>query len=64
MSDNLDDKMVDNTFIFLSARLKAEQEGTKEFKCPLCGGEAWWDRAPSNGHLRCGCRKCGIKIMV
>ena len=62
MSD-FSEKITKDMVAFMSARMKAEQEGKKEFKCPLCGGEAWWGRVPSNGHLRCKCRKCGISIM-
>lgn len=58
------DKEIDNTFKFLDAMHKAEEEGQKEFQCPLCGGTAWWGRAPSNGHLHCGCRKCGFSIIA
>lgn len=45
------------------AQEEAEKRGKHEFVCPLCGGEAWWFRVPGNKHLRCGCRKCGIRMM-
>ena len=48
---------------FLAAQAKAEEAGQEEFKCPICGGKAWWGRAEENGHLHCGCHGCGIRIV-
>ncbi len=50
-------------FTFMKARQEAEKAGKKYFTCPLCGGEAWWERATINNHLRCRCNGCGISIM-
>lgn len=63
MEESREKELVTKTFTFMQARMEAEKDGRKEFTCPLCGGEAWWGRAPSNGHLRSGCRKCGISMM-
>lgn len=49
---------------FYGAQCEAEQAGKQEFKCPLCGGNAWRSRADSNGHLHCGCYDCGFKITM
>ena len=48
---------------FLAAQTQAEAAEKSTFKCPLCGGLAWWGRAETNGHLHTGCESCGIKIM-
>ena len=48
---------------FLKAQQKAEETGEKQFKCPLCGGDAWWQRSSYNGHLHCGCEGCGFLMM-
>ena len=64
MGDALEEQDIQRMFDFMRAREEAEKNGKKEFTCPLCGGEAWWGRAPSNGHLRCGCRKCRFSLMA
>ncbi len=48
---------------FMQARDEAEKANKEEFKCPLCGGDAWWGRSSYNNHLHCGCRKCGFRMM-
>ena len=48
---------------FLKAQQKAEETGEKQFKCPLCGGDAWWQRSSYNGHLHCGCEDCRFLMM-
>ena len=48
---------------FLKAHHEAEEAGKEEFTCPVCGGDAWWGRAAINGHLHCGCEKCGMKVI-
>lgn len=63
MRDISEEKNIQMLFDFMRAQKEAEKSGKKEFTCPLCGGEAWWGRAPSNGHLHCGCRKCGFRLM-
>lgn len=50
-------------FKFLKAQHEAEEAGKEEFTCPVCGGNAWWGRASINGHLHCGCEKCGMKVI-
>lgn len=57
------DETIEKMFAFLKAQQDAEEAGEKEFKCPLCGGRAWWGRVKINNHLHCGCEKCGYKIM-
>lgn len=54
---------MDEIVEFLKAQAKAEEAGQEEFKCPICGGEAWWGLAEGNGHLHCGCQGCGIQVM-
>jgi predicted RNA-binding Zn-ribbon protein involved in translation (DUF1610 family) len=61
MMDN--DEFIDSIVLFMSAQQQAEEEGKKEFVCPLCGGLAWWGRAKCNNHLHSGCPKCGFKMM-
>lgn len=63
MNESREEEFTDRMFLFLSAQKEAEKKGQEEFTCPLCGGEAWWGRAPLNGHLHCGCLKCKISIM-
>ena len=48
---------------FLTAQKQAEQAGEPEFLCPLCGGVAAWKRDAENGHLRCGCKACGFRVI-
>ena len=48
---------------FMEAQDQAEQEGRKEFTCPLCGGPAEWARARGNNHLHCSCVGCGFRIV-
>lgn len=48
---------------FLKAQHEAEEAGKEEFTCPVCGGNARWGRAALNGHLHCGCEKCGMKVI-
>ena len=42
---------------------KSEWGKAKEFKCPVCGGNAKTVRSKENGHLRAMCDKCGMKII-
>lgn len=57
------DEFMDRIVLFMSAQQQAEEEGKKEFVCPLCGGLAMWGRAKCNNHLRSACPKCGFKMM-
>ena len=57
------DEMTKKVVLFMKAQMEAEQKGEDEFVCPLCGGDAWLGRSSYNNHLRCGCRKCGFKMM-
>lgn len=56
-------KVVHDVSKFLKAQQKAEEAGEKQFKCPLCGGDAWWERSSYNRHLHCGCKGCGFLMM-
>ena len=53
---------MDEIVEFLKAQDEAEKAGQEEFKCPICGGKAWWGRSELNGHLHCGCEGCGIRV--
>ena len=57
------DEFMDRIVLFMSAQQQAEEEGKREFECPLCGGLAWWGRENCNNHLRSSCPKCGFKMM-
>lgn len=36
---------------------------SKEFTCPLCGGNAYAEIVRENEHLHAICHKCGFKVM-
>lgn len=57
------DKFYDAMKKFMKAQKRAEKFKRQTFKCPLCGGPAWWGRSPINNHLHCGCEKCGFRMM-
>ena len=42
---------------------KSEWGKVKEFKCPVCGGNAKAVRSKENGHFRAMCDDCGMKII-
>lgn len=48
---------------FMKAQKRAEKFKRPKFKCPLCGGSAWWCRSEINNHLHSGCKKCGFRII-
>ena len=45
-----------------TAQAQAEERGDKTFRCPVCGGEAYWGRIVGNGRLICGCKECGMYL--
>lgn len=49
---------VTQVIAFMKAQITAENEGKKEFVCPICGGKAYWGRSSYNNHLHSGCRDC------
>jgi predicted RNA-binding Zn-ribbon protein involved in translation (DUF1610 family) len=57
-----EDSFMRDIFRYLKAEMEAEEKGTHEFTCPLCGGEAFWIRSPYNNHKHSGCKKCGMKV--
>ena len=63
MPDFGKDKMISDMFRFFEAQRKAEENGEKDFECPLCGGHARWGRASNNHHLHTGCQDCGFVSM-
>ena len=58
-----EDEIMADMLKWVKAENEAVKNGTQEFTCPLCGGEAFWVRSPYNGHKHSGCRKCGMKVM-
>ena len=66
MYKTLKDEKLKEVFAFMKAQEDAEKAGEKEFKCPLCGGRAWWDWAKINNrnHLYYGCEKCGYRLRI
>ena len=46
----------------LDAQEIAEEKGSQEFKCPVCGGDAYWSRAEHSKRLACGCTRCGMYL--
>ena len=51
-----------NLIRLLSAQAKAEQRKEETFRCPVCGGEAFWCRTIENNRLFCGCKSCGMYL--
>ena len=56
-------KIVKQMMAYDAAQKEAEKAGKHEFTCPLCGGNAWWERAKINNHLHTFCDKCGFGFM-
>lgn len=54
---------MDDIFKYLKAQQEAEDRDEHEFKCPICGGQAFWGRSPINGHLCSRCEKCGFGLI-
>lgn len=48
---------------FMESQQAAEKEGKHEFRCPLCGGNAMWNRSDYNNHLWTKCQGCGFLVM-
>ena len=48
---------------FLMAQQEAEEKGERFFTCPICDGEAHWNRSIYNNHLFACCLDCGLKII-
>lgn len=48
---------------FLQALAEAQEIGSHEFTCPLCGSTARWVRASVNNHLHARCDGCGISVI-
>ena len=44
------------------AQVKAEILGESEFRCPVCGGRAVWNRENSGGQMSCCCHGCGMYL--
>ena len=57
------DKQIESFGEYMKARQEAEEKGEHDFACPICGGEAWWERSDYNGHLRSKCEDCGMAII-
>ena len=57
-----EDEIVESLLKYLKAEQQAEEEGKKEFVCPLCGGTAWWLQSDYNGHKHSRCTKCGFYV--
>lgn len=51
-----------NLLRLLTAQAQAEERKEKAFRCPVCGGEAYWGRRAENGRLLCGCKDCGMYL--
>ena len=51
-----------NLLRLLTDQAHAEERKERTFRCPVCGGEAYWGRKSENGRLLCGCRKCGMYL--
>ena len=51
-----------NLFRLFSAQEKAEQRNEKTFRCPVCGGDAYWERITGSNRLLCGCKGCGMYL--
>lgn len=48
---------------FVEAQQTAEKKKEHDFKCPLCGGSAHWERSAYNNHLCTSCDDCHFIIM-
>ncbi len=59
----MNDKDMEEIFAFLEAQHDAEEKGKHEFTCPICGGQAEWQRSNYNGHIRAWCKGCNFKMM-
>ena len=46
----------------LLAQMKAEIAGEMEFRCPVCGGRAVWNRENQGERMRCKCHGCGMYL--
>jgi ssDNA-binding Zn-finger/Zn-ribbon topoisomerase 1 len=57
------ENFIEEIIAFMKAQDEAEKSHKEGFKCPLCGGDAWWKRSSYNNHLHCACRKCGLHMM-
>ena len=51
-----------NLIRFLAAQQAAEKDEKETFTCPVCGGDARWNRANNAKRLRCVCRGCGMYL--
>lgn len=57
-------RKVPDPFEFVVEAAKGLNKGeSKDFTCPICGGEAHSKRIDFNGHLRAWCDKCGVKVI-
>lgn len=47
---------------YLAALSSAQEAGTPDFDCPICGGNAHWSASPDNGHVTSKCDRCGMLV--
>lgn len=47
---------------YLAALASAQEAGTPDFDCPICGGNAHWSASPDNGHVTSKCDSCGMLV--
>lgn len=50
-------------FAYLEALQKAIEADEHDFTCPICGGEAHWERSEYNGHIHSRCEQCKTTLM-